>query len=115
MAKKVSKPWGYELIWAHTSEYVGKILFIKSGEALSLQYHKQKDEAIYLINGRMNLEIHKNGKRKINKMSIGDSFHIKPRTIHRMTAVTDCLVCEVSTPELDDVIRLEDKYGRVKS
>ncbi len=115
MAKKINKPWGYELIWAHTDQYVGKILFIKSGEALSLQYHKQKDETIYIINGKMNLEIKKNGRGKINRMSAGNSFRIKPGTIHRMTAVTDCLVCEVSTPELDDVVRLEDKYGRVKS
>jgi mannose-6-phosphate isomerase-like protein (cupin superfamily) len=115
MARKVLKPWGYELIWAHTGQYVGKILFIKSGEALSLQYHKEKDETIYLIQGKMNLEIKKNGRRKIKRMSIGDSFHIRPRTIHRMAAVTDCLVCEVSTPQLDDVVRLEDKYGRVKS
>ncbi len=115
MVEKVSKPWGYELIWAHTDQYVGKILFIKSGEALSLQYHKQKDETIYIINGKMNLEIMKNGKRRIHKMLKGDSFRIKPGTIHRMAAVTDCLVCEVSTPELDDVVRLEDKYGRAKS
>lgn len=115
IAKKVNKPWGYELIWAHTGKYVGKILFIESGQALSLQYHNQKDETIYMINGKMNLEINKNGKRKINRMSAGDSFHIEPRTIHRMVAVTDCLVCEVSTPELNDVVRLEDRYGRVKS
>lgn len=115
MPKKIDKPWGYELIWAHTRKYVGKILFIKSGEALSLQYHKQKDETIYLINGKMELVINKNGKRKINRMSVGDSFHIQPGTIHRMAALTDCLVCEVSTPELNDVVRLEDRYGRVKS
>lgn len=115
MSRKINKPWGYELIWAHTKKYVGKILFIKSGESLSLQYHNKKDETIYMINGEMNLEIKKNGKRRIKKMTVGDSFHIEPHTIHRMSAITDCFVCEVSTPELDDVVRLEDKYGRVKS
>jgi mannose-6-phosphate isomerase-like protein (cupin superfamily) len=115
MIKKTEKPWGYELLWAHTDKYVGKILFIKSGESLSLQYHKKKDETIFILKGKMNLEIKKNGRRMIKKMSEGQSFHIKPSVIHRMSALTDCYVCEVSTPELEDVVRLEDKYGRVKS
>lgn len=115
MLKKINKPWGYELIWAKTEQYVGKILFIKSGEQLSLQYHNKKDETIYILDGRLDLEIKKNGRRILNRMRKGDSYHIKPGVIHRMKAINDCYVCEVSTPELDDVVRLEDKYGRVKS
>lgn len=114
-SRKIEKPWGYELIWAHTHRYAGKILFIKSGEALSLQYHKKKDETIFVLKGELGLEIKKNGKKRTRKLYEGDSFHIEPGVIHRMSGITDCFLCEVSTPELDDVVRLEDRYGRVKS
>ncbi len=110
----VEKPWGYELIWAHTDRYVGKILHIKKGESLSYQYHKVKDETIHLLHGDMELEVEVKSERKILHLKPGDSFHITPGTKHRMNAVEDCDVLEASTPELDDVVRLEDRYGRIE-
>ena len=109
---RVEKPWGYELRWAKTDRYVGKIIHINKGHALSLQYHKVKDETIYLWSGKMLFEIDENGTLTRREMSPGDSVHVTPPTIHRMTAIEDCDVFEVSTPELDDVVRLEDRYGR---
>ncbi|MFQ5789223.1 MAG: cupin domain-containing protein [Acidobacteriota bacterium] len=113
MSKRVDKPWGYEEIWAKTDQYVGKILHIKAGHSLSLQYHKVKEETIRLSSGRMVLEVQEpeQAPKKI-EMRAGDSYHIPPGTLHRMTAVEACDVLEVSTPELDDVVRLEDRYGR---
>ena len=110
----VEKPWGYELIWAHTDRYVGKILHIKKGESLSYQYHKVKDETIHLLHGDMELEVEVKSERKILHLKPGDSFHITPGTKHRMNALEDCDVLEASTPELDDVVRLEDRYGRIE-
>ena len=108
----VRKPWGHETIWAHTDRYVGKILHIKAGHALSVQYHERKDETIFLWSGRMLFEI-KEGDRLVEReMKPGDAVHVTPPTVHRMTAIEDCDVFEVSTPELDDVVRLEDRYGR---
>lgn len=109
---RVEKPWGYELHWASTDRYVGKILHIKAGHALSLQYHREKDETIYLHAGRMLFELEENGTLHAREMEPGDSVHVTPPTVHRMTAIEDCDVLEVSTPELDDVVRLEDRYGR---
>ena len=113
--KRVEKPWGYELWWARTDRYVGKILHVKRGESLSLQYHNVKDETILLQSGRLLFETRPAGTegelRKI-EMKPGDVFHITPGTLHRMTALEDCDIVEVSTPELDDVVRLEDRYGR---
>jgi mannose-6-phosphate isomerase-like protein (cupin superfamily) len=109
---KVPKPWGYELHWAKTDRYVGKILHVNAGHALSLQYHNRKDETIYLYSGRMLFEIEEDGRLVTREMGPGDSAHVRPRTVHRMTAIEDCDVFEVSTPELDDVVRLEDRYGR---
>ena len=109
---RVDKPWGYELHWAKTDRYVGKILHVKAGHALSLQYHNIKDETIYLYSGRMLFEIERDGKLAKIEMQPGDRFHVTPKTVHRMTAIEDCDVFEVSTPELDDVVRLEDRYGR---
>lgn len=110
---RVDKPWGYELIWAHTDRYVGKILHINKGEFLSYQYHRIKDESIQLLRGAMELEIEAGGERKKIRFLPGGCFHITPGMRHRMTALEDCDVLEVSTPELDDVVRLEDRYGRV--
>ena len=110
---RVEKPWGYELHWAKTERYVGKILHVKAGHALSLQYHNRKDETIYLYSGKMLFEIERNGELIKQEMHPGDSVHVTPTTVHRMTAIDDCDVLEVSTPELDDVVRLEDRYGRV--
>jgi len=110
--RRVDKPWGYELIWAHTDRYVGKILHINKGESLSYQYHRIKDESIQLLRGAMELEIEAGGKRKKIRFLPGDCFHITPGMRHRMTALEDCDVLEASTPELDDVVRVEDRYGR---
>ena len=109
---KIEKPWGYELHWAKTARYVGKVLHVKAGHALSLQYHNVKDETIYLYSGRMLFEIEQNGQLQKREMRPGDRVHVTPKTVHRMTAIEDCDIFEVSTPELDDVVRLEDRYGR---
>ena len=109
---RVEKPWGYELIWAHTGRYVGKILHVRAGQALSLQYHRAKDETIHLLAGEMRFEFDAGGGEREVLLKPGDSMRIRPGTIHRMVALTDCDVLEASTPELDDVVRLEDRYGR---
>jgi mannose-6-phosphate isomerase len=109
---RVEKPWGYELHWAVTDRYVGKLIHVNAGHALSLQYHNKKDETIFLSSGRMLFEIKRDGALVAREMQPGEAVHITPGTVHRMTAITDCDVFEVSTPELDDVVRLEDRYGR---
>jgi mannose-6-phosphate isomerase len=111
--QRVSKPWGYELIYAKTSRYVGKILHITKGESLSLQYHEMKEETLYVVAGELLLTIGWEGEQRETVLRAGEAFHIPPRMIHRMQAITDVDVAEVSTPELDDVVRLEDRYGRV--
>ena len=108
----IDKPWGHELIWAHTERYVGKILHIKKGESLSYQYHCVKDETIQLLSGAMDMDLETNGVRTKLSLKPGDCLHIIPGMKHRMIAVEICDVLEVSTPELDDVVRLEDRYGR---
>jgi mannose-6-phosphate isomerase len=105
---RVDKPWGYELRWAITDRYLGKVLHINRGEALSLQYHEQKDECLMVSRGVLDLEL--NGE--VHRLTPGDTAHITPGVRHRMTAVEDCDIFEVSTAEIDDVIRLEDRYGR---
>ena len=107
--ERIEKPWGYELIWAKTGRYVGKMLHINAGESLSLQYHERKEETILVQTGRMQLRL---GDQSL-VLTPGDRAHIPPRTVHRMTALEPCDVIEVSTAELDDVVRLEDHYGRV--
>ena len=109
---RVEKPWGYELHWAKTERYVGKIIHINAGHALSLQYHNLKDETIYLQSGKLLFEIEVGGELKKVEMRPGEKVHVTPKTVHRMTAIEDCDVFEVSTPELHDVVRLEDRYGR---
>ena len=137
----VNKPWGHEKIWATTDRYVGKILHIKAGHALSVQYHKRKDETVYLLSGDLKYwVVMDDGQRATGsgpsglrtagtgetpvagrspipdmtdvKLKVGDAFRVTPGTIHYMEAVTDCQVLEVSTPEADDVVRLKDRYGR---
>ena len=110
--RRVDKPWGHEVIWAETSRYVGKVLHIRAGERLSRQYHRVKEETLLLQSGVMDLEIGPADALQKRRMSQGDVFHVAPGTIHRMIAVTDVDVIEVSTPELDDVVRIEDVYGR---
>ena len=109
---RVEKPWGYELHWAKTDRYVGKLIHINKGHALSLQYHNQKDETIFLWSGKLLFEIEENGTLVGREMKPGEAVHVTPKTVHRMTAVEDADVFEVSTPELLDVVRLEDRYGR---
>lgn len=110
--RRVEKPWGYEIHWAHTERYVGKILHINAGHALSLQYHVKKDETVYVQRGRLRYEIERDGVMTTLDLGPGDALHVTPGTIHRMTAVEDTDVLEASTPEIDDVVRLEDRYGR---
>ena len=111
--RKVEKPWGWELIWAEAETYVGKLLFVRAGEALSLQYHEAKDESWLVREGRARLELGAVGS-ELETMEIesGSAFRFRPGTVHRLTALEDTLVLEVSTPQLDDVVRLEDRYGR---
>jgi mannose-6-phosphate isomerase len=109
---RVPKPWGHETIWAKTDAYVGKILHIKAGEALSVQYHTIKDETVYLLSGQLKYRVWEGDKPVDVKLEIGDAFRVTPGTVHQMEAVTDCDILEVSTPHLDDVVRLKDRYGR---
>ena len=112
--RRVEKPWGYELIWAHTDIYVGKVLFVKAGHSLSLQFHRQKDESWLVQSGRAKLELGEVGEAVLKEevSSAGAAFHYVPGTVHRVTALEDTTILEVSTPHLDDVVRLEDRYGR---
>jgi mannose-6-phosphate isomerase len=112
---KVDKPWGHELIFAVTRSYAGKLLVVNAGESLSLQFHKVKDEAWYVLEGRAELELGAAGEGVLNKevIAAGASFHFPPGTVHRLRAIEDTTILEISTPELDDVVRLEDRYGRV--
>jgi quercetin dioxygenase-like cupin family protein len=106
--QRIEKPWGHELIWAHTARYVGKVLHIRGGESLSLQYHVKKEETILVQSGKLRLVL---GETE-HVLEPGQQAHILPGTVHRMEAVETCDIVEVSTPELEDVVRLEDRYGR---
>jgi mannose-6-phosphate isomerase len=112
--RRVDKPWGYELIWAVTDIYVGKVLFVKAGESLSLQYHELKDESWLVQSGRARIELGAVGGEQLAAEVVGPgaAFHYTPGTVHRITAVEDTTILEVSTPHLDDVVRLADSYGR---
>ena len=113
IARQVLKPWGHEEIFAETEHYVGKILFIRTGEALSLQYHEIKEETLRVLEGELDLFSGPDIERlECHHLGPGAVFHVPPGTLHRMVAVTDCLLLEVSTNHLDDVVRLEDRYGR---
>lgn len=111
--QRVEKPWGYELIWAKTKDYVGKVLHINKGHKLSLQYHQVKEETIIVASGKM-MFVFENEKGEMTEilLNAGDAHHIPTGRKHRMIAVEDCDIYEVSTPHLDDVVRLEDGYGR---
>lgn len=112
----VEKPWGYELIFARTERYVGKVLHVNKGESLSLQYHVKKDETIHIQTGRIRFQTAAKPGDSLTEIILGpgQSFHITPYLVHRMEALEDTDILEVSTPELEDVVRLEDRYGRVK-
>ena len=110
---RVDKPWGHELIWARTDRYVGKILHIEPGHVLSLQYHNKKDESIHVLRGEIILRIQRGDAMTERRVQEGESFHLPPKTIHQFEAVTASDLLEASTPEIDDVVRLKDRYGRV--
>ena len=115
LPRKIEKPWGYELLFALTPKYAGKLLYIKQGHRLSLQYHNEKDETIYIYEGKVLLEIGGNdGQITQSEVHSGYCFRVPPTTRHRMKAIEDTTLFEVSTPELEDVVRLEDDYGRNK-
>ena len=115
--ERVEKPWGYELIWALTEEYAGKLLAVNAGQQLSLQFHRQKDESWYLLEGDAELEFAAAGEKTTTSEVVrpGAAFRIRPGTGHRIRALEDVLMLEVSTPHLDDVVRLEDDYGRAEA
>jgi mannose-6-phosphate isomerase-like protein (cupin superfamily) len=112
--RMIEKPWGSELIWAHTEDYAGKILFVRAGQSLSLQFHNRKDESWYILEGRAKLELGKAGEGVLEQEVIGpgEAFRFQPGTVHRISALEDTRILEVSTAQLDDVVRLEDRYGR---
>ena len=111
--RTVPKPWGHETIWAHTDLYVGKVLHIKAGHALSVQFHNRKDETIHVLRGEMIYRVKgADGALQEVRLAAGESYRNEPGTVHQMEAVTDCDVLEASTPHLDDVVRLSDRYGR---
>jgi mannose-6-phosphate isomerase len=109
---RVEKPWGYELIWARTDRYVGKILHVKAGHVLSLQYHNVKDETMHVLSGELTLRTGEGERQKSRPFKAGETVHIPPKMIHQIEAVVDTDVLEASTPELDDLVRLQDRYGR---
>ena len=112
--RRVEKPWGYELIWALTDVYCGKVLFVKAGASLSLQFHNVKDESWYVQSGKAQLELGRVGQSVLDEEVVGPgaAFHYEPGTVHRVTALEDTTILEVSTPHLEEVVRLEDLYGR---
>lgn len=111
--RRVDKPWGYELVYSPAARYCGKVLFVRAGEQLSLQYHDVKDETIHVWSGLIEFQIgEQGGALSTEEVGPGRSFHLGPRTVHRMRAIEDTVLLEVSTPELEDVVRLEDRYGR---
>jgi mannose-6-phosphate isomerase-like protein (cupin superfamily) len=115
LPRKTEKPWGYELLYALTPQYAGKIIFVKKGSRLSLQYHEQKDESMYLLSGKALFSVQpQNGKMTENIAEAGYCLHLAPSTIHRVQALEDATILEVSTPQLSDVVRLQDDYGRSK-
>lgn len=111
--ERVEKPWGYEIVFAHTERYSAKLLFVRGGEQLSLQFHREKDEVIYVHEGRIELEIgDPGGALDVEVVGRGKAFHLAPGVVHRWRALEDAVILEASTPELDDIVRLEDRYGR---
>jgi len=109
---RVPKPWGHELIWAKTDRYAGKILHIEAGHVLSLQYHNKKDESIYVLRGEIILRLQQGDTLIERSMREGEAFHIAPKMVHQFEAVETSYLLEASTPEIEDVVRLKDRYGR---
>ena len=114
--RRIEKPWGWELVWAEADDYVGKLLFVRAGESLSLQYHELKDESWLVQQGRARLELGEvGGELEVLEIAPGDAYRFRPRTVHRVTALEDTTVVEVSTNHLTDVVRLADRYGRERT
>jgi len=114
LPRKIEKPWGFETLFAATPRYAGKVLFVRKGKRLSSHYHEGKDEVLYVHDGKVNMEIERYGEHKESlTLGAGDCVRITPLTRHRLTAIEDAMLFEVSTPELDDVVRLDDDYGRI--
>lgn len=111
---RVEKPWGHELVWAKTDRYVGKILHVKAGETLSLQYHNQKDETMHVLRGELILRTKESKALSERPFRAGESVHIPAGLIHQIEAVEDSDILEASTPELDDLVRIDDRYGRIQ-
>lgn len=111
---RVEKPWGHELIWAKSERYAGKLLFVRAGRALSLQFHREKDESWYVLEGRAEIELGEAGQAVLQTEIVGPgaAFRFRPGTVHRVRALEDTTILEVSTAQLDDIVRLEDEYGR---
>ena len=114
LPRKTEKPWGYELLFAHTPKYAGKVIFVKKGHRLSLQYHEKKDETLYIYEGKALLDIEKDGCMVSREVDAGESIAVPPFTRHRLKAIEDTTFLEASTPELEDVVRVEDDYGRAQ-
>jgi mannose-6-phosphate isomerase-like protein (cupin superfamily) len=113
--RRVDKPWGYELIWAESDLYVGKILHVNAGEALSVQMHRVKDETLHLLNGEVQLFVGPSPEELVDvRLTQGESCRVVPQTVHKIVAITDSDILEASTPHLEDVVRFQDRYGRVK-
>ena len=112
--RRIDKPWGHELIWADSEHYAGKVLFVKAGHSLSRQFHREKDESWYVQDGRAEIELGAPGDPipEVEVVAPGAAFRLRPGTVHRLRALEDTVVLEVSTPHLDDVVRLDDEYGR---
>ncbi|MFC1954543.1 cupin [Chloroflexota bacterium] len=115
LPRKTKKPWGFELLFAHTEKYAGKLIFVKKGHRLSLQYHEKKDESLYIYDGISLIEIEGNDGQLVQlEVSSGYCYRVPPMIRHRLKAIEDTVIFEVSTPELEDVKRLEDDYGRIR-
>jgi mannose-6-phosphate isomerase len=113
LPRRVAKPWGHELWFAHTEHYAGKLLHVNAGHRLSVQYHDEKDETSYLLSGRLLLSQGEGANRlDVSEIGPGEAWRNEPRVVHTIEALEDSVVVEVSTPELDDVVRLADRYGR---
>jgi mannose-6-phosphate isomerase-like protein (cupin superfamily) len=111
--RRIEKPWGHELVWALTDRYCGKILFVAAGEALSLQFHRRKDESWYVLEGSAQVELGGVGEEPAARVvGPGEALRLPAGTVHRVTALSDTRILEVSTPEIDDVVRIDDRYGR---
>jgi len=115
LPQRNEKPWGYELLWAFTPQYAGKVLVVKKGYRLSLQYHAEKDESLYVQSGKVRFTLFPNGKMMESVGEAGFCIHFPPGTVHRLEALEESVVLEVSTPQISDVFRLEDDYGRVQA